>query len=138
MKLEAAQKRQELNEQLREINAKLDEIKQKAETIPHDIRENPEAFEEFIREYDTKIKQLENLLSSSNCTVKSFEVDANVEQQSSVQNPSWSQILGEKIVRVKSILKGLSKSSGQLTTTITQYIPASKIYFIHAKLILFL
>ena len=124
MKLEAAKKRDEMQVQLTEIDTKLNEIKQKVESASQDIRNDPEAFEEFIQQYNQKIKELEDLISASQASNQSSTT--NAEQKKPIENSSWSQMLGGKIARVKAILKGIGNASGPLTSTITQYIPTSK------------
>jgi hypothetical protein len=126
MKLEAASKREEMEAQLTEIDTKLNEIKQKVESVSStDIRSDPEAFEEFIKEYNLKIKQLEDLISASQTNYHSQA--KNAEKHEPVANPSWSQMIGNKIARLKAILKGfIINSENPLTSTITQYMPTSK------------
>ncbi len=122
MKLKAAKKREEMNVQLSGIDQKLKEIKEKLQMFTQDIRSNPEAFEEFIKEYNLKIKQLEELISSSKAAVSASQEP----EQTPVENPSWSHIIGEKITRVKTIIKGLAGTDSTFTSTITQYLPTSK------------
>lgn len=125
MKAKSAARKQELSSQLGDINAKLDDIKRQTESVSSDIREKPEAFEEFISEYKAKIKQLEDLVQLINSSRQSAEEaadDADTEEPIEANNPSWSHMLGEKISRVKAIVNGL-KSTKKLVTTITQYIP---------------
>lgn len=125
MKIKSATRKQELSQQLGDINNKLDDIKKQTESVSNDIRENPQAFEEFISEYKAKIKQLEDLVQLiNNDRQKAEETVAEVDSEEPIEtsNPSWSHLLGEKISRVKAIVNGL-KSTKKLVTTITQYIP---------------
>lgn len=125
MKVAADAKRQELQNELTELHGKIAELKQQAESLPNDIRENPEAFEEYIQEYNAKIKELEDLISASKYSNEPLTFTTSAEQKQADKKP-WSVSIGEKISRIKSMIKGFNRVEENHTTTITKYIPTSK------------